>query len=385
MTTIAVTGGQGFIGKSVVASLVQGGKADRVIVMDQFKSAEIEGAEEQIVDIHNKPQMVDALKNVDLVINLVAPYTTHGLAVADAAFESGTHFTDVCADVEITEALLAQDQKWKDAGLTVMTGLGMSPGLTNLCVAKNAANLDEITDARMYWWCGTGDETDVEKIAGTARCFLKEEFGPVASYEGGKRISVRGFSDGAETKDILGNEIALYYAGHTEQITVPRYFPNIQNAVLKGEVLPVGLSRLGKKAVDMGLNSEKKISIGGKEVTPLDFFISYMLDPDTAESLYDLESMALPEGMLVEVEGLRNGQKEMISEGYVYGTQAGGDSLTLLTGVPAAVASEYVATGEISRPGVFAPEAIDAELATRLIAESLQRVTQLGGKQITAL
>jgi saccharopine dehydrogenase-like NADP-dependent oxidoreductase len=200
MTTIAVTGGQGFIGKSVVASLVQGGKADRVIVMDRFKSGEIEGAEEQIVDIHNKPQMVDVLNNVDVVINLVAPYTTHGLAVADAAYEAGTHYTDVCADVEITEALLAQDQKWKDAGLTVITGLGMSPGLTNLCVAKNAPNLDEITDARMYWWCSSGDETDVEKVAGTARCFLKEEFGPVVSYEGGKRITVQGFSDGAEKR-----------------------------------------------------------------------------------------------------------------------------------------------------------------------------------------
>jgi saccharopine dehydrogenase-like NADP-dependent oxidoreductase len=385
MTTIAVTGGQGFIGKSVVASLVQGGKVDRVIIMDQFKSGDIEGAEEQIVDIHNKEMMVNALKEVDVVINLVAPYTTHGLAVADAAFESGTHFCDVCADVAITEALLAQDQKWKDAGLTVTTGLGMSPGLTNLCVSKNAVKLDEITDARMYWWCSSGEETDVEKIAGTARCFLKEEFGPVRSYEGGNRIDVIGFTDGAEEIEILGNKLTTYYAGHTEQVTVPLYFPGISNAILKGEVLPAGLSRLGQKAVAMGLNSEKILSIHGNDVTPLDFFITYMLDPDTQVDQYELGSMAIPEGFRVEVEGIRNGQKETISEGYVYGKQAGGDSLSLMTGVPAAVAAEYVATGEITRRGVFAPEAIESDLAAKLIDESLQRVTQLGGEEITAL
>ena len=166
--SIGVAGGQGLIGQGVCKALIEGGKVDRIVALDLKTTANIEGVEERIVDIHDKSALIEKIKDLNLVVNIVAPYYRHGTAVADAALEAGVHYTDACADIEITKALLDQDEIWKNAGLTLLTGLGASPGLTNMYVKLIASRFEEVLEAHVIWATGGAEVNTQEDPTGTA-------------------------------------------------------------------------------------------------------------------------------------------------------------------------------------------------------------------------
>jgi len=367
--TIAVTGGQGFEGRMIVQTLVARNNADRVIAIDMFKSGELEGAEELIGDIHDHDALVELLKDVDLVFNAVGPYFAHGTAVADAALASGTHYADLCADIEITRALIAKDKQWQEAGLTAVTGFGMSPGLTNLLAAKLAARLDEMQQVSMFWWGSIGDEVVPSDMRGTLEGLLNEEFGPVTTFEDGKEITVNGFRDGAEELDVMGHKLTFFHAGHSEQITMPLYFP-VEQAHLKGCVLPNGVTQLIDAGVKIGMKSKDEIDVYGVKMKPFDFLINYAFNKNTYAEQCDLDSLNAPEGVCARVVGLRDGKQVTLTEGIALGERSGNCEGMLMTGVSAAVCAEGVVNGLISRRGVYAPEALDADTAVKLIDAS---------------
>jgi saccharopine dehydrogenase-like NADP-dependent oxidoreductase len=339
--------------------------------------------EEAVVDIHNHEQMVEVLRDVDLVFNTVGPYFAHGTAVADAALASNTHYADVCADVEITRALLAKDQAWQDAGLTAVTGFGASPGLTNLLASKLAGQLDEIREISMFWWDTLGgDDLELEDMKGTLEGFVNEEFGPVPTFEGGREITVNGFHDGAEELDVLGHKLTFFHAGHSEQITVPLYFP-VEQAHLKGCVLPNGVTQLIDQAGQLGMRSDKKIDVFGTEVSIRDFLIAYAFNKDTYASQCDLETLNAPAGMYARATGLQGGTEVTVGEGLLVGERCGEGDAMSFTGVAAAVCAEKIVDGRIDRRGVYAPEALDAGLAAELIEECSQQFTAEGRGKVT--
>jgi len=220
---------------------LQRGKIDKILALDLRKTG-LKGVEERIVDIYNNDLLVDTLKEVDLVINVVAPYFRHGTVVADAAFKAGIHYTDTCADIEITKALLSQNEKWEKGGLTLITGLGASPGITNLLVAKLSSKFETVLEAHIAWVTGMGDVESVETTEGigTLIDFINEEFGEIPTYKNGKIITVIGFKDGAEEIILDKTPCLVYHSGHSEPITLPRYFPDLRSASCKGNILPFG-------------------------------------------------------------------------------------------------------------------------------------------------
>ena len=367
--TIAVVGGQGAIGKKVCEALVKGGVADRVLCMDMRTTGAIAGVEERVVDIYDPQGFEAALEGVDVVFNAVGPYLSHGTTVAEACLAAGAHYGDACADVPVTNALLKMNEQFKAKGLSLVTGLGFSPGLTNLVVRQLATEFDELERADLAFWVrGGSDITGGE--TGTVKDYITQEFGPVESFEDGGMVTMQGFVDGAEEIDVEGARISVYYAGHTEQLTVPQFIPGFNTVTLKGEVLPVGLSRLVAKAVDMGLASEEEIEVGGHKVTPLQFVMSYMFS-ETASQSYDLGSLDMPDGLQVRVTGKINGGEQTRVVQILFGPYE--DCMEIGTGYPAAVAAEFLVTGDIDLRGAYAPEALDAALAEKLIQASVDR------------
>lgn len=367
--TIAVVGGHGAIGKKVCEALVKGGAADRVLCMDMRTTGAIAGVEERVVDIYDTRNFVAALEGVDVVVNAVGPYLAHGTTVAEACLAAGAHYTDACADVPVTKALLAMDEQFKAKGLSLVTGLGFSPGLTNLVVRQLASEFDEVERADLAFWVRGGSDI-TEGDTGTLKDYITQEFGPVESFEGGEMVTVQGFIDGAEQIDVEGTEITVYYAGHTEQLTVPRFIPGFSTVTLKGEVIPVGLSRLVAKAVEMGLSSEEELEVGGHKVTPLQFVMSYVFS-ETASQSYDLGSLEMPDGLQVRVAGKIEGGEETRVVQILFGPYE--DCMEIGTGYPVAVAAEFLLSGDIDLRGAYAPEALDAALAERLIQASVDR------------
>ena len=370
---IGVSGGQGLIGQGVLRSLVEGGRIDQITCFDLETTGRIEGIEEKIVDIYDKELMLREFRNIDLIINMVGPYYKHGTVVADAAFEAGINYTDACADIEITEALLAKDEQWKSADLTLLTGLGSSPGHGSLLARTLAAKFDKVLEIHIVWVTGGQEVTDVEEESGTLKDFIIQEFGEIPTYKDGKIIKVRGFIDGAEVVKLGDWTVNVYHSGHTEPITMPRYFPGIRTVTCKGNVVPFGFTNLVRKAVEIGLSWEKRIKVGDIKISPLDFLVFY-LKSRRAMSYYDLTSLKYEGGGLIRVVGLRNGKEEteIVSLNDIsddLGLTKEDLSMARTTAVPIAVVSEAIALGEVKKRGAYAPEALDAELAQKLINE----------------
>jgi len=372
--TIGVAGGQGLIGQGVCKALIEGGRVDRIVVLDLKTTGRIERIEEKIVDIYNRVDLVKELKEVDLVVNIVAPYYKHGTVVADTALEAGIHYVDACADINITKALLAQDEIWKKTGITLLTGLGASPGITNLLVKKLASRFDDVLEAHVVWVTG-GQELEREDSGhddsggGTLQDFIREEFGEIPTYIDGEYVTVTGFLDGAEKIKFGDTIVPVYHSGHSEPITIPQFIPGIRTASCKGNVVPFGFTQLIRKAREIGLNSEKRIKVEGHKISPFQFLNAYLYDRISYQN-YDLESLKFMGGIHVRVVGIRDGKKDTEVETILADRNT---DMTRSTAIPIAVVSEAIAYGEVTRRGAYAPEALDAKLAEKFLEEILRR------------
>lgn len=371
--SIGVAGGQGLIGQGVCKALIEGGKVDRIVTLDLKTTAKIEGVEERIVDVHDKSALIEKIKDLNLVVNIVAPYYRHGTAVADAALEAGVHYTDACADIEITKALLDQDKKWKNAELTLLTGLGASPGLTNMYVKLLASRFEEVLEAHVIWATGGAEVNTQEDPTGTVEDFIREEFGEIPTYIDGQFVTVTGFLDGAEKVQFGDWNITVYHSGHSEPITIPRYLPNIRTVSCKGSIAPFGVTQLIQKAVEIGLDSDKRIKVAGQKISPLTFLMAYLNSPK-GFSYYDLESLKFPGGMQIKVVGIRNGKQETEIENLTSDSTSEQTNMIKSTAVPIAVLSEAIALGKIKQSGAFAPEALDADLISNFLDEIMNRI-----------
>lgn len=371
--SIGVTGGQGLIGQGVCKALIEGSKVDRIVALDLKTTGKIEGVEEKIVDIHDKSALVENFRDLNLVVNIVAPYYRHGTAVADAALEANIHYTDACADIEITKALLDQDEKWKNTGRTLLTGLGASPGLTNMYVKLLASRFEEVLEAHVVWATGGAEVNTQEDPTGTVEDFIREEFGEIPTYIDGQFVTVTGFLDGAEKVQFGDWIITVYHSGHSEPITIPRYLPNIRTVSCKGSIAPFGVTQLIQKAVEIGLDSDKRIKVAGQKISPLTFLIAYLNSPK-GFSYYDLESLKFPGGMQIKVVGIRNGKQETEIENLASNSPTEQTNMTKSTAVPIAVVSEAIALGEIKKSGAYAPEALDADLISKFLDEIMNRI-----------
>jgi saccharopine dehydrogenase-like NADP-dependent oxidoreductase len=224
------------------------------------------------------------------------------------------------------------------------------------------------------WVTGSSSE---DEALGTLRDFIHEEFGEVRTFVDGRWVTVTGFKDGAEEVELGSRRVIVYHAGHTEPITMPRYFPDLRAVSCKGNVVPFGLAELIRKAVEIGFNSTNPVAVGGEQVSPLEFLASYLHSP-AAMSFYDRDSLSFHGGLLIRVVGMRGGKEETEvfplvadAEGRTSSASAG---MAASTGVPIAVVSEAIVLGEVQRRGAYAPEAIGSTVAKKLLGDVQARL-----------
>lgn len=76
MTTVAVTGANGLIGRAVVQSLLETNSVDEVVAIDLEPPGEPSGAIFRAADVTDRSSLLDALAGVDVVVHLAARFDT---------------------------------------------------------------------------------------------------------------------------------------------------------------------------------------------------------------------------------------------------------------------------------------------------------------------
>jgi saccharopine dehydrogenase-like NADP-dependent oxidoreductase len=348
-----VFGGAGIEGSWVVQCLTQTDSIREIVVadIDKTRGEQIKNTHERInfqyVDVTEKSNIFRVLDDADIAVNCVGPFYKFAQPIMQAVINKGVNYVDICDDYDMTQTLLDEyHRQAKEAGITCIVGLGASPGLTNIMAKYGSEQLDKTNDISVFVTRGLTEEAGGAIPYHMMHCWL----GEVPVFKNGQFTKGRGLIDGQEivTFPQPFGQGAVYYFGHPETVTLPRYIFGLQNACCKGTFFPDYFRQLLLQVEALGLVSEEPIPVKGHPVAPIDFLASFI--PRLGKQVVT-SGVNIPKGgaVMVRVQGEKNGEpKTYLYEGTAHMKQG--------TATPAAIGAEMLAKGEIETPGVFAPE-----------------------------
>jgi len=361
---ILALGGCGQQGSLAVRTLVQADDVEKVIVADiNLAAAEAFKAktgsdkiEVQQLDVLDEQALRAAMLEVDVVANFVGPFFRFAEPVVKAAIESSVNYVDICDDTAPTVKLLDNyHAAATEAGVSVLLGMGASPGLSNMMVRKAADQLDKVNEALIYWSVSANDiETDItanidnaaiyehaiELMAGTALQYIDGEF---CVLPGGSGLEQAQFSS-------LGQQNA-YYVSHPEPATIPRYI-NAKKVTNKGCV--PGLDEVLFGLRDLGLASHDTMTVKGNQMQASDVAIAVLARLDEISEPVPESELPACSDIFTEVTGRRDGETICIRLDAL--SSEGLPRMDQLTGISAVVGVLMMGRGQVTARGVYAPE-----------------------------
>ena len=153
---IVVLGGAGKMGALAVEDLVVNPRVDEVVLADRdmvgaaaiaeyLDSPKLSIAE---ADLNDHAALVALLEPADACVNATVYYTN--LKVMEACLEAGTHYTDMGGLFHGTLKQLELSDRFAEAGISAVLGMGSAPGAPNILARYAADRLDTIDAIKIY-------------------------------------------------------------------------------------------------------------------------------------------------------------------------------------------------------------------------------------------
>lgn len=341
--------GYGAVGSVIIRDLVESPRVSKVIV----GARNIEKAKQCINEIGSdklSAQHIDVTKSEDLVRKMIgfdavanaAPYE-HIVDVARAAIRAKVHLTDLGGLYDYTKRILELNGQAKKANITIVTGTGASPGLTNILAKYGANMLDQVETIKIRYAIKGG-------VYASPHTLLNQLTKKTIIYRE-KNVEVNPFS-GSEEIEFLEpiGKVECYYALQSEIATIPRFIKGVKEVDHKVGFPAEMLSKF-KPLIDLGLTSRKPVEMKGVSIEPIEFLLACIPFPKPKE---------MKDTMAIRVEVLgRELNKEALylfqtSSGPKEDWSAGGTSF--ITGVSASIVVRMLAEGNLKARGVFPPE-----------------------------
>jgi len=352
---LIVLGGAGDIGSIVTTDLAAAAGASEVCIgdIDLEKAREMAGklgsnVTARAVDINDARGLAGALNDYDVVVNCVGPFYKHGSKVLEACIQTKTNYVDVCDDYDAAELMLGFDGQCREAGITAIICQGASPGVTNMMGLLGSRKME--AEAIHTAWVES-----MMDVGGFVVLWhgVHMADGEVPQYLNGQWVRVPALT-GAEELEFLEplGKYPVYYLGHSEPVTMPRFIKGLKTVTNKGNMWPkeTDLTALVKPFAEIGLTTTEPLMVNGVEISRRDFICHHMAG-FLATAMPKVEGVEGLPHFLARVDVL--GTVDGVSARYVYrsafNTSEG-------TGWSASYAAQAIARGKIEARGVFAPE-----------------------------
>ncbi|NLC45960.1 MAG: NAD(P)H-binding protein [Firmicutes bacterium] len=359
---VVVLGGAGDMGSRAVRDLAAQEEVSELIIADinmnaaERLAAELgEKAKAVYIDANEPETLVKVMEGADVVASAMGPFYKYEKVAVEAAIAAKVNYVSICDDYDAVESILPLDEEAKKQNLSILTGMGWTPGISNILAKKGADELDEVEEINIYWAGSANDAVGLAVTLHTIHIFT----GKVTSFINGKKVEIPAGSERERVEFLkpLGF-VDMYHLGHPEPVTLPLYIPGVKTVTLKGGLMESYLNKLAIAVAKLGLtDTPRKKQVLGKVLKALLPVLEKIQKPDVPMS-----------GIRVDIKGTLNGKKQHL----VY--QAA-DHMDNLTGVPLAIGAMMLCKGEITRKGVFAPEA--AVEPDRFIEELSKRNIQV--------
>jgi len=232
---IIVFGGAGDVGSSAVENLVSASGVDHVTIADRSiaaadkLAAELRGrgagVDVKAVDANDHDALVEAMKGYDVAASTLGPFYEFEARLVRAAIEAGVDYASICDEWSAAQALLTElDQPARQAGRIIITGLGTSPGLSNVIIRYLAQQMDRArrVDVSVFQPLNAGGGEAVLKH------MLNIISGEVAVWREGRQVLVPACSEERRVEFPRFGRITLWNMGHSEPVTIPHFIPEVE-------------------------------------------------------------------------------------------------------------------------------------------------------------
>jgi saccharopine dehydrogenase (NAD+, L-lysine forming) len=317
------------------------------------------------VDASDSASVAALAREADVVLNATDP--RFNLPVFEAAFETRCTYLDMAMslsgpDVMLGQLQLEQDERWREAGLLALCGIGVEPGLSDVFARYAAdhlfAEIDEVAVRD-----GGNLAVDGHEFAPTFSIWttIEECLNPPLVWERDRGLfTTEPFSEPEvfEFPEGIG-PLECVNVEHEEVVLVPRWV-DCRRVTFKyglGEEFVGVLKTLHK----LGLDSTEPLSVRGVEVAPRDVVAAALPDPATLGERMHGKTCA---GTFVTGTGTDGRPRATYLYHVADNEQAmreyGSQAVVLQTALNPVVALELLANGTWSGTGVLGPEAFDA-------------------------
>ncbi|BAS28250.1 saccharopine dehydrogenase [Limnochorda pilosa] len=356
---VLVLGAAGDMGSRAVrelareASVDEIGLADRNVAAAQALAAELPSgrARPMPLDARDASALRSALAGWDVAASALGPFYLFEAPAVRAAIQAGVPYVSLCDDHDAAQAALALHPTARERGVTVVTGMGWTPGLSNLLARRAAGLLDRALRVRIAWAGAASDSKGYAVILHTMHMLT----GQVPTFRDRRYVLVPAGSEPEVLPfpEPLG-QVKVAHVGHPEPVTLPRSLPGVEEVSLRGGLSEAFLNWLATALARGGLTrSARGKALLGSTVKPLLPLLERIGPAGASFS-----------GLHVVVEGVLREKPTRVTVRAI-------GHMADLTGVPLAVAALLLGSGEARLPGVHAPEApglFDADAVLRNLA-----------------
>jgi hypothetical protein len=231
---IVVLGGAGDVGSRAVEDLAASDDVEQVTIADRNGDAasalarRLAGAHARVavrrVDADDRRDLIEAIRGHDVAASALGPFHRFEAALISASIEAGVDYASVCDEYQAAERVMDDyDERARSVGRTAITGLGVSPGLTNLAIRRLHEELAPLERVRI----GVFQPLTAGGGEAVLRHMLFIMDGDIAFWRGGRRTLVRACTEQAEIEFPRFGKIRTWNMGHAEPVTIPRFLPDI--------------------------------------------------------------------------------------------------------------------------------------------------------------
>lgn len=290
----------------------------------------------------------------DLILNCTS--YVYGLIVTEAAIAARRPLLDL-GGLYNTPKQLAMNQAACEAGVTIVLGMGATPGVTNLMARAGTAHMDQVSEIHIAF----ATFRPMALSPGLLSTVL-DEFSPGTVrfyFQDGEHVRVPPFAGEKEVTfaEPVGR-VTTYLVPHSEVHTLPRFINGVRRVDVRGTWRPDIMNAL-RLYQQIGLLGTDPVAVGDAQVAPKELL----------RALYQAQGTTGYQGGLsfflhVDVVGTRGDADVAVSYDLSHPTHEigapppwGAFTTGSVTGIPASIAAQRMARGEVDHLGVLAPEA----------------------------
>lgn len=350
--------GAGKMGVVLAKDLLESDKESRVTLVDidveRLRTADEFISSGRLVpiqrDIEDREQRESLF--IGCHVCLCALLHKHSLMSMEASLAAGVHFVDLIG--EFTLEKQKKDMEAKSRGIIVLSGMGVSPGITNVCVGRGVRLLDETEDVLVF--VGGNPVHPIPplkyRIVYAVNSLLNLYARSVPILKKGQTAEVAPLS-GVESISfsLPFQDMECFYTDGLNSLfyTMPgKISGELSEKTVRHRGHAEGIGTLK----ECGLFSEDAINVDGCDIVPRRILEALL---DKRLFLGEERDATL---MRILVKGRKSGKvaRHVFEMEDLYDEKNRFTSMAKTTSFPASIAARMIAEGQIKRRGVLFPE-----------------------------